>query len=472
MKIKHTEIQIPEDNPFSNCKLNRQQYAKVLSEIVENYSDGFVLAINNVWGTGKTTFVKMWQQHLKNAGYKTIYFNAWENDFNSNPLVALMSELKPLTTGRIDEEKVFKSVLEKGAVLTKNILPALTKALIKRYVGDVDDIGTVIENTAKSATEILEDEIKEYSDKKKTILEFRNELEKFVKTIESNKPLIFIIDELDRCRPTYAVEVLEQLKHFFTVNGIVFVLSIDKRHLSSSIKGFYGSNEIDTEEYLRRFIDLEYSIPKPLNKVFCEYLFEYYSFGEFFYSIEKREYPGLQNDGEYLLIMAELLFDKTNPTLRQQEKVFGLTRLILKSFKPNQHTFSHLLFILVYIKIVRNEFYKSIEEMKLTVQELCDDFVDIIPLQIRNEYSFNVMYVVALLLVLYNNAKDKENRIQLVTDDKSENVTTPIKLKYLNSNHNELASMIKSIRNEGKFSEGNLKYLINRINLNESVTMK
>lgn len=57
MKIRHYELEIPPDEPFRNCKLNREQYAKVLTEIVETYSDGFVLAINNEWGTGKSTFV-------------------------------------------------------------------------------------------------------------------------------------------------------------------------------------------------------------------------------------------------------------------------------------------------------------------------------------------------------------------------------------------------------------------------------
>ena len=86
MNIKHNEIKIPSANPFVNCKLNREPYAKVLTEIVNSYADGFVLAINNDWGTGKTTFVKMWRQQLINEGFQTIYFNAWENDFNNNPL--------------------------------------------------------------------------------------------------------------------------------------------------------------------------------------------------------------------------------------------------------------------------------------------------------------------------------------------------------------------------------------------------
>lgn len=76
MKIKHSEIEIPTENPFQNCRLERAQYAQVLTEIVKVYADGFVMAINNEWGTGKTTFVKMWQQQLQNNGFNTIYFNA------------------------------------------------------------------------------------------------------------------------------------------------------------------------------------------------------------------------------------------------------------------------------------------------------------------------------------------------------------------------------------------------------------
>ena len=66
MKIKHNEIEIDSENPFSNCKLDRQKFSNILTGIINSYSEGFVLAINNKWGTGKTTFIKMWQQDLKN----------------------------------------------------------------------------------------------------------------------------------------------------------------------------------------------------------------------------------------------------------------------------------------------------------------------------------------------------------------------------------------------------------------------
>src|SRR5690606_30135148 len=354
MKIKHHEIEIPQENPFANCKLAREPYARVLTDILNTYADGFVLAINNEWGTGKTTFVKMWQQQLENEGFQTIYFNAWENDFDSNPLVALMSELETLTNAK--NKKVFKSVVEKGAVLVKNIAPTLAKSLIKKYIVDIEDIDVdAIENATKASTEILEEEIKEYSSRKKTIIEFRKELEKFVKQADDTKPLIFIVDELDRCRPTYAVEVLEQIKHFFSVSGIVFVLSIDKNHLASSVRGFYGSEQINTDEYLRRFIDWEYSIPKPSTPDFIKYLFDYYSFKDFFSSEERKKHSEFQGDVETFLKMAGQLFKKSNATLRQQEKTFALTRLILCSFKSNQYIFPHLLFVLVYLKTMQND---------------------------------------------------------------------------------------------------------------------
>lgn len=469
MKIKHHEIEIPQENPFANCKLSRQPYARVLTDIVNTYADGFVLAINNEWGTGKTTFVKMWQQQLKNEGFQTIYFNAWENDFDSNPLVALMSELETITNAK--NKKVFKSVVEKGAVLVKNIAPALAKSLIKKYVVDIDDIAVdAVENATKASTEILEEEIKEYADKKKTIIEFRKELEKFVQQADNTKPLIFIVDELDRCRPNYSVEVLEQIKHFFSVSGIVFVLSIDKNHLASAVKGFYGSEQIDSNEYLRRFIDLEYSIPKPSTKDFIKYLFEYYSFKDFFSSLERMQFREFHNDSENFTSMADFLLTKSNATLRQQERIFALTRLVLCSFKINEYTFPHLLFLLVYLKIIRVDLFQQIEKGELTLQELSDSIGNLMLSEDKDNHRINTGYVEALLLWFYNNNREYRKKIDLIGTDEEGNPTTPIKSKLLSEN-DSLASYFENIDRQ-RYDHLKLDFLLKRINLTEPVTIQ
>lgn len=469
MKIKHHEIEIPQENPFANCKLAREPYARVLTDIVNTYADGFVLAINNEWGTGKTTFVKMWQQQLENEGFQTIYFNAWENDFDNNPLVALMSELETLTNAK--NKKVFKSVVEKGAVLVKNIAPSLAKSLIKKYVVDIDEIAVdAIENVTKASTEILESEIKEYADKKKTIIEFRKELEKFVKQADNTKPLIFIVDELDRCRPNYSVEVLEQIKHFFSVSGIVFVLSIDKNHLASAVKGFYGSEQIDSNEYLRRFIDLEYSIPKPSTKDFIKYLFEYYSFKDFFSSQERMQFRELHSDSENFTSMADFLLTKSNATLRQQERIFALTRLVLCSFKINEYTFPHLLFLLVYLKIIRVDLFQQIEKGELTLQELSDSIGNLMLSEDKDNHRINTAYVEALLLWFYNNNREYRKKIDLIGRDEEGKPTTPIKSKLLSEN-DSLASYFENIDRQ-RYDHLKLDFLLKRINLTEPVTIQ
>lgn len=468
MKIKHQELTIPEENPFENCKLDRRRYAMVLTDIVNTYADGFVLAINNEWGTGKTTFVKMWEQHLINKKFKTIYFNAWENDFDSNPLVAIMSELKTLTNK--DNDAIFKSVVQKGAVLVRNVTPALLKAVAKKYI-DIESITDAIENTAKGATEILEEEIKEYAKKKETILDFRKELEEFVKKTETEKPLIFIIDELDRCRPNYAVEVLEQMKHFFSVPGIVFVLSIDKNHLASAVRGFYGSEQINTDEYLRRFIDLEYSIPQPSNKTFCSYLFGYYSFDKFFVSTERRNNGKFQNDVESLLKMAEFLFDKSYVTLRQQEKIFGHTRLTLGLFPPNENVFPPLLFFLIYIKIMKNEMYLKIENYVFSLQELSDGFANLIPSNFNNRLGVNIIFVQALLLHFYNNLQEYPDKEELFKIDNEGNTKSLVTSK-LEDERTSLDECFNEITRQGYYHRGvSLKYLLDKINLMEPIVI-
>ncbi|WP_277016907.1 KAP family P-loop NTPase fold protein [Flavobacterium lindanitolerans] len=466
MKIKHHELEIQQEAPFANCKLERQQYAEVLTEIVELYSDGFVLAINNEWGTGKTTFVKMWQQHLKNNDFKTVYFNAWENDFDSNPLVAIMSELKPLINS--ENKEVFKSVISKGAVLAKNVAPAVIKAVAKKYI-DVEEVLDAIENTAKGATEIFEEEIQEYTKKKKSIVDFRKELEKFVKKTDSSKPLIFIIDELDRCRPDYAVDVLEQMKHFFSVPGIVFVLSIDKNHLASSVRGYYGSENINTDEYLRRFIDLEYSIPIPSNKAFCDYLYKYYAFDEFFSSNQRNQDTRLSDEGFLFLKIAEILFEKSNATLRQQEKVFAHGRLVLRAFKANSHIFSYLLFILIYIKKLNNKLYRDIENQLLTLQELSDAFTDLVPSP-EDYRDINFTFIQAILIMFYNKSFDYNKRKELIVVDNDGNKSLIITSKLENGKErSKLLQYIEKNQNDRIYDNTPLNYLLNKINLTETL---
>jgi KAP-like P-loop domain-containing protein len=99
---------------------------------------------------------------------------------------------------------------------------------------------------------------------KKSIAEFKAQLSKVLKSFTSKHrmPLFVLVDELDRCRPTYAVTLLERVKHLFDVDDVVFVLATDTSQLRHSIKAIYGS-DFDAGRYLHRFFDQTYRFQAP-----------------------------------------------------------------------------------------------------------------------------------------------------------------------------------------------------------------
>lgn len=400
MNIKHSEIEIEEENPFANCKLDREKYSKILTSIIHSYPHGFVLALNNKWGAGKTTFVKMWEQDLKNNEFQTLYFNAWENDFENNPLTALMGELKTLTTKKTASE--FKKTLKKASALTKNIAPIIAKAIADRYI-DTEGIKDAIVGVTKGLSDVFENEVMEYEKKKKSVSDFRQSLSEFIANTNKGKPLIFIIDELDRCRPNYAVSILEQIKHFFSVPDIVFILSIDKEQLGNAVKGVYGSADLDADEYLRRFIDIEYSIPEPEVDVFYKYLYDYFKFDEFFKSPERLKHREVQENKTNFLATCKLLFTNANVPLRQQEKIFSHSRLALRSFNTNSYVIPHVFIFLTFIKIRHNRFYENLKNKSLSLREVQEEFLSLIKIKVTEETERPLMWLEVYIVNAYNN---------------------------------------------------------------------
>lgn len=463
MLFKHHDLKIPENKPFSHCRLDREKYAKTLTEIINLTADGLVLAINNEWGTGKTTFVRMWEQQLKNVGYTTLYFNAWEHDFDNNPLVALLSELKSILPVKDNEQ--FKSLVKKGAVITKALLPALILALVKKHF-DSETLNKVLEKSSEAAAEILQDEIEDYAQKKKGLLEFRNELEKFVKAHSEHRPMVFIVDELDRCRPDYAVQMLEHIKHFFNVRGIIFVLSIDKIQLGNAIRGFYGSDKIDADNYLRRFIDLEYSIPNPSAKLFCQYLYEYFHFADYLKHAERVQYRELVGDETRFVSFSEVLFEANTIPLRQIEKMYAHARIALDLFPKNNYVLPVIFLLLVYIKHINFTFYTAMSDHRLTYQEISKELAGIFPIRPSKDAVGPFQDAEVLLLSLYRNRVQPHLREKFTISDSVgvEQLTFTPRF-FDNSEIGQFLPAVSQIENDHNLRSIKLDHILDKINL-------
>lgn len=369
--FKSKEILIPEENPFLNDSLNRKESAEALTEFVLSTNDPMVICIDAPWGQGKTTFLRMWEQHLKNKQIPTIYFNAWENDFTDDALVNLIGEIgsafSELTkSGNESKAREYYDKAKKvGAALLKRSVPLAAKVA----TAGVLNLDEITEDAISSLSESLaKEQIDQYENSKKSIQSFRNSLRQFASSISDNqtKPLVFIIDELDRCRPNYSIEVLEKAKHFFNVENIVFILGADKAQLGSSIKAIYGEG-LNVNGYLRRFIDFDYLLPTPPKGTYVKSLFERYNFQDYF---SKRTHEELRHESSQILKMFEDLFGMYSLTLREQNQCCALLSLAIRTTPHDNRLFPLFLCLLIVLKVKTPEIYKSYIRNEIQPKEL------------------------------------------------------------------------------------------------------
>ena len=275
-----------------NDSIGRNKYLfnfiKILSKI-----DGYqVIGLNGEWGSGKTFFVKqleillnvmtnyddegnvineeirtnnlrclkeLKQEKLQSINFlitkpennfrslfedkmvNCLYFNAWEYDNNEDPILSIIYKIIrdfPYLTGNMEEEKfsIFKTALDAaGNVLSK---------------GNVANISDYFSSSS------LLDRIVTSEDKKEKVKGLLNEL-----LNENCDQMIIIIDELDRCKPTYALKLIEEIKHYVNDDRIIVILATNIHQLSNTIKNVYGAN-FDSDEYLDKVIDFQFSIPR------------------------------------------------------------------------------------------------------------------------------------------------------------------------------------------------------------------
>lgn len=410
-KLPDITQNINSEAPFEKCALGRQPYAELLTEIVSKTNEG-VISLNGGWGTGKTTFVRMWEVLLKNRGYTTLYFNVWDNDYTIDPMVSLMSQLVKLFKHEKYKKNV-KSVLAQFGKILVNISRPIGKGLIKKISGvNLDEITDGLSD----ATEVAVDEVADLGEKlleriskeQEDVEVFKNALESIVRSSandsENQKPIICFIDELDRCNPHYSVLVLERIKHIFSVPGIVFILSVDKKQFGNAIRGYYGSDLIDANEYLRRFIDLDLNLPPISSEQFFNYLYKSFDIKAIF---SKRNDRDIRGEHENFKIVGELLLDRSSITLRQAEKMMGHIHLVLSSISSNQYFTASVITILVYLRFVNNDLYEKILNRQFSLQELIneleDQFNNFFSAKKYNETPVHVfVYSLAEIICMYN----------------------------------------------------------------------
>lgn len=270
---------------FSGCAYHqiREKQAKMFTEYLDAQNDttAYVSNLNGSWGTGKTFFIERWQKWLRDKGYIAIKIDAWESDYLNDPLTIITAEvLEGLKeqSGLEDFSEKEREIISVGWKLAKNFLPVLTMAIGKHFLGEkyeelLKEVGIAVKDTinddapfdSKRLGDFGQEVFATHNKHKEFVVQFKTQLTDLIKEVCLNsqkKKVYLFIDELDRCRPTYAIEMLEVVKHLFDVPKLVFVMSTDTKQLESSIKAVYG-DRFDSSEYLSRFFHRRLSLSQP-----------------------------------------------------------------------------------------------------------------------------------------------------------------------------------------------------------------
>lgn len=467
IKSRSQEIEIPVENPFANDKLERSHLCCVLTDVVSFYGQsGCVLALGGEWGSGKTTFVKMWRQHLNNREFKTLYFNAWASDYTEDPLIALIAELSELSADNGTINKIAA-----GAVrITASVLKSTLKGVLKKATGiDADVISDAIDESIDIGKKYLD----KFEEQKTTLEEFKENLRKYIAENAGENPIVFFVDELDRCNPHYAVAVLERIKHLFEIPNIVFVLAVNKKELSNAIQGYYGSSKIDSDEYLRRFIDIDFILPKPKLDAYFDFLYEEYEFDAFFNNETRKEVFGRKDEPYAFKTVALSMCKELNINLRQMDRIFAYSRLALMQFGSRTYLLPDIYFMLCFWKVMDSQFYNQISKKAFTVQEFLIKLEDKLPpafFRKEEEYysSSNMVYVVACLLYCYDitgtGDRPVASTLKAIHNESTKKNEYNIQSKYFEKDElNEALDYY--MRRYAEEARNGLRYILNRIEL-------
>lgn len=254
-----------------------KKYSERISQIITNSEARFTVGIFGGWGTGKTTMMKMIKDNLDesyNSDLVTIWFDAWR--YENEEYSALVPLVRTLIIGiqnaiianiTNDKRKILKRIQKHfykiGDVILRNIEPTIGGS-ISYYENKVEggiklDMSKMIDDYKSEGSFFHgKDRIQFYE-------HISDRLQKELKILRKNKydiRLIIFVDDLDRCTPERALEILESIKTFFDIEGIIYVIGMDPATIDTIIRTKYGEkSEIDGLHYLQKIVQLPFQIP-------------------------------------------------------------------------------------------------------------------------------------------------------------------------------------------------------------------
>ena len=261
--------------------LDRQDFIDTLLRLVDNFAakkQGCCFGIDGAWGSGKSFVIERIEKRLKDIQseetadnkYFVFHYDCWEYDYYDEPTIAIIAAMLDTTSREL-------SLFSEGVENVGKLAIETVKATLIKIAGVLCENKIGID-LVEIAGDILEKHDSEAIEKFDSLYGFKRALEETrngIQEIASRKTVIIVVDELDRCLPTYSIKILERLHHTFNgLDNVIVIVSMDKKQLEHSIKKIYG--EIDVDTYLRKFISFKVSLNVGKASQYAEKFQEYF----------------------------------------------------------------------------------------------------------------------------------------------------------------------------------------------------
>lgn len=421
------------DNQFKKQEedFNGKEPKDIIKELENNPDYIQRIFIDGSWGTGKSYFCEALEEKINEENEKRekerkinfIKINAWETDYFSDPMKSLIGEISSHIT--LDVE-----ITQKAEQILKNGLTIFGKAAFNKVL---EKIGLdkanreELESLFKEVTQFETSELEEYNKYKQLVNDFKE-------TLITKEPAlkVIVIDELDRCKPTYTIELLETVKHFFGVKNIIFIFLVNMEQLRSIASTSYLTED-KCSEYFEKFYDIKLSLP----------ILEY----EDFIQIEYNKYTQLETykpnliNGGYISNEVNMFYENLfmeafisncngeNVAPRNFIKSFKKFSLLLLSLS-NDEKACYPLMIIFILYFIKEEFLnnKKDDTISLTLlylrtffeknnSNLCETELEEYEfnrqtgdtLNLKNDYSDSSFYKYLYLTLKYKTGKKEYN---------------------------------------------------------------
>ena len=269
-QLRSDELPVSSDRPYAEDLLGREPFGDGLTRLVDYGGGTGVVLIDAGWGNGKTTFLRMWIQKARNDGKVVASLNAWDGDYRATPLEYIAENLASELEREVPRSRLTRLVNRLHQLWSylcrsaRRLLPAGTAATAAATDGGA---AWAVANALGQLIRSLRTVTSADPGDARRLESVRDKLRRAAATVrrrrtgQSRSRFVVVIDELDRCRPDYAVRFLETVKHVFEVEHVTFVLAANSTELAHAMRGVYGA-EFDGVGYLERFFDIRLYLPE------------------------------------------------------------------------------------------------------------------------------------------------------------------------------------------------------------------